>query len=196
MQPTLNMQPKKGYFILLIGPMFSGKTKTLNKLTYDYTVVNNYKTLKITHSLVNGSERNNKTYNNTLTSYNSIYLSDLSEMFNEYTKFDVIAIDEGQFFDKSIIDFVKHYLSLGKIIILSGLTTDYRIERFGFLSDLIYCADEVLHKHAKCSKCADLNIKTKAPFTERSGPSKDKIHISSEYIPVCRGHHHIYEERL
>jgi thymidine kinase len=89
---------------------------------------------------------------------------------------------------------IIHILTKGKTVIVSGLSTDYKMEQFGYLSDMIHFADEIIHKKAKCSVCKETNIYKAAPFTERICQSKAKIYISSnidEYRPVCRKHHNM-----
>src|SRR5690349_3235239 len=128
----------KGFFEIIYGCMFSGKTTSLNKLLYEH-FVNKRNVLKITHSDVQGMERNSVIFNPSLEKdKNSIYLDHLSKdtIFNN--DYDVIGIDEGQLFNEDIKGFIKHYLGLGKIIILAGLITDYRMEVFGFIPSLFY----------------------------------------------------------
>ena len=72
-------------------------------------------------------------------------------------EWDVIAIDEGQFFD-NLYNFCKHCVdTLGKHVIVSALDGDYKREKFGQVLDLIPICTSVCKLHAFCKECNDGN---------------------------------------
>lgn len=169
---------------VILGPMFSKKTTTLIQhllyyeqngklaIAIDHEINSRYNSISelgiVTHDHIS--------YNNILRTRN------LSSLIPSLIKYDVIAIDEGQFFI-GILDFCRYMLTLGKIIIVAGLDLDYRKEPFGEMLELVSIADTV-HKHlAKCYNC-----ELDAPYTMRTSDETAIIQIGNNdiYRPVCK----------
>lgn len=68
-------------------------------------------------------------------------------------KFDVIAIDEVQFFSKKIITLVSELLYLKKHVIVAGLNMDYRGKEFRYIGGILAMADEIVLLKAYCACC-------------------------------------------
>lgn len=172
-------------------------------LLEDYTIVHNssqliaesnkYKDIGKSVIFIN-SILDSRTENNTLKTHDGIIvkcistknLMDIANLMNS----EVIAIDEGQFFE-DLVPFVKKMLSINKIVLIAGLDGNYKQEPFGNIHELICIADEYKKKYALCSICND---GSKAMFTKKHSfimsPSDSCIMIGSKdkYIPVCRKH--------
>jgi thymidine kinase len=67
----------------------------------------------------------------------------------------VIAIDEAQFLDPSIIEVVTDIAKRGKRVILAGTDTDFRGEPFGPMPQLLAVAEVVDKLHAICVVCGN-----------------------------------------
>ena len=65
----------------------------------------------------------------------------------------VIAIDEAQFLDSSIIDIATSLAARGRRVILAGTDTDFRGEPFGPMPSLMAVAEVVDKLHAICVLC-------------------------------------------
>jgi thymidine kinase len=76
--------------------------------------------------------------------------------------YDVIGIDEIQFFPPEIIDTILELVEKGKRVIVAGLDLDFKGEPFGIVPTLMALADDVLKLHAICLVCGD-----EANFTQR-----------------------------
>jgi thymidine kinase len=76
--------------------------------------------------------------------------------------FDVIGIDEIQFFPPAILEVIQDLVANGKRVIVAGLDLDFRAEPFGIVPQLMALADDVLKLHAICLVCGD-----EANFTQR-----------------------------
>lgn len=177
------------YLELIIGPMFSGKTTyIINK--YKLYLKENKKILCIKPNI------DNRFINNKIVTHNQDFIDctiiqNLSEIDNDNLKtYDVLIIDEGQFFNdlkEIVIKFLENY---NLHIIICGLNGDYKKEKIGYILDLIPYSDECTKLNSICIKC---NNNTKAPFTNRIIESNNKILIGGNniYEPVCRKHHNI-----
>ena len=67
----------------------------------------------------------------------------------------VVAIDEAQFLDASIVELVTTLAARGKRVILAGTDTDFRGEPFGPMPQLLAVAEVVDKLHAICVCCGN-----------------------------------------
>lgn len=102
--------------------------------------------------------------------------------------YDVIGIDEAQFFDNGIVDVCNSLASQGIRVIIAGLDMDFQGAPFGPMPALCAIADEVSKVHAICVRCGSL-----AYISHRLVPGEKRIMIGerTEYEPLCRA---CYEE--
>lgn len=120
------------------------------------------------------------------------------EILDEY---DVIGIEEAQFFD-DLYDGCVNLLQMKKAIIVVGLDGDFRRNNFGEIHKLLPISDEFYKMKSKCNFCCNiskkLNIRSviDAPFTLRLSDDSDLISVggSDKYVPVCRYHYDMYSK--
>jgi thymidine kinase len=109
-------------------------------------------------------------------------------------KYQVIGVDEGQFFGDLKDTLLRWMLQSGKKIYVSGLDLDCHGRQFGQCLDLVPYAVSVHKKYAYCVVCKRNNEGvgrvSKALFTIANQPSNDTIKIgnSADYTPVCFEH--------
>ena len=171
---------------LIIGPMFSGKTELLieryndsNKKNFISRAFNYYKDTRY---------GDNKIVSHDGTSINSVNIDRLSELFvgenfetveHPYTH---IFINEAQFFPdlkESVIRLVEYY---HKHVVICGLDSDFKREKFGNMWDLIPHADKLTKLYGKCNNCSGKSL-----FTHRISCEKEQEVIGNKnYIPLCR----------
>lgn len=72
-----------------------------------------------------------------------------------HTDTQVIAIDEAQFLDASIVDLVTALANRGTRVILAGTDADFRGEPFGPMPQLLAVAEVVDKLHAICVICGN-----------------------------------------
>ena len=113
------------------------------------------------------------------------------DILKEIQYFEVIGIDEIQFFDveRSTKEFINKIIESEKIVISSGLDMDFRGNPFGEVPYLMALADSVTKLNAVCNKCGKDAVHTQrlidgepAPF---SGPTI-KVGAREEYEARCR----------
>ena len=185
MSPNIQIQ-NTPYLELIIGPMFSGKTSHLISLYKLYKIANksvcviNYKE-DTRYSGAGLSTHDNVTIDCIFTE--RLQYLDIQHIISS---FDVILINEGQFFYDLYavtLDLVEKY---NKIVYISGLDGNFKREPFqNDILELIPICDNVIKKHALCKKCHN---GTSAIFSHRLTSSKDEIIIGGydQYLPVCR----------
>ena len=95
----------------------------------------------------------------------------------------VVAIDEAQFFDDSILDVCKILASQGKRVVVAGLDTDYRGVPFGPMPQLMCEADYLDKLRAICVQCGN-----PATYTQRTSADAGQVVIGEldKYEARCR----------
>ena len=167
---------------VILGCMFSGKSSTLLKKISSLRAIGK-KCILINHSLDTRCEDEVKTHENVKSKAKKF--KNLKD-FKEWNNYEVIGIDESQFFD-DIAETVQQYLKHGKIVIAAGLNGDFNRKPFPNISNLIALATDIIFTKALCTHCLD---GSKATFSRRTHGSKESILVGGEkmYEPVCLVH--------
>jgi len=76
----------------------------------------------------------------------------IEEMAREY---DVVGIDEGQFFSHTLVAACTRLADAGKRVIIAGLDLDSKGQPFGPMPALMAVAELVKKQHAVCMVCQD-----------------------------------------
>ncbi len=111
----------------------------------------------------------------------------------------VIAIDEVQFFDPSIVAMVDELADRGLRVICAGLDMDFRGECFGSMPELLCRAEEVTKLHAICVVCGDSAARTQRLVNGRPARYDDPIILvgaQEVYEARCREHHVVIREEI
>lgn len=171
---------------LIVGPMFSGKTTRLIQTYREYCdrhQVDNL--LLINHKL--DAERYSA--DNMLThdsdSERCLGVSDLNTIQYDPKKTRAIFVNEAQLF-QGLKRWVLELLDTAENtdIYLCGLDSDFKVERFGELLDLVPYATTVSKLQGKCNTegCCRPSM-----FTHRITHDTAQVVIGTDnYIPVCR----------
>jgi len=97
--------------------------------------------------------------------------------------FEVVGIDEAQFFGNELVEVCDELASKGKRVIVAGLDMDYLGKPFGPIPLLMATAEYVTKVHAICMQCGNL-----ASYSHRT-IKNDKLVLLGEtdsYEPLCR----------
>ncbi len=175
----------------ILGCMFSSKTTTL--LTYERRFhILKKKICVIKHSIdkrYSQSESKIVSHDGSVCLYSDVLTTHLlSDLIDTIItgNYDCILIDEGQFFP-DLKDFCNQF-RLNKQIVIAGLLSDYKLEAFKPISDVLPMCDKIIHLTALCTKCGE-----DAPFTSRivNVESQTLIGSSDMYEPRCSNCHTI-----
>ena len=164
----------EGEIWLVIGPMYSGKTTTL----FDYLKhFADKKCILLKYALDNRYGNEEVVVSHDLVKHKALCVKNLDIELD----YDVICIDEGQFFP-DIVNFCEKCAALGKKVIVSALSGDYKREPFPNISNLISKAERIIHKRAICG-CSK-----NAAFSFRLTEERDVVLLggADKYKPVCR----------
>lgn len=178
----------KGRIEVICGPMFSGKTEELLRrivraeiakqkvISFKPAIDNRYSENCIqSHS---GLQRESVVVDGEASIVD--YLSKKSD------KVQVVAIEEIQFFDLSIIDEIKTLVYHKDIrVIVAGLDLDYKGNPFPITADLLSRAEKIDKLHAVCTICGG-----KATKTAKICMNKNLVDVGSldKYEARCSFH--------
>ena len=97
------------------------------------------------------------------------------DLFAAAVEYDVIGVDEVQFYDDAVYSLLRSLASMDKTVIVAGLDMTYRAEPFGMVPYLMAVAEKVDKLTAICHVCGSEATRTQrlidgspAPF---SGPT-------------------------
>lgn len=188
--PEIPCIPKKrGEIRLIIGPMFAEKSTSLilaiNRLRYAKKrvfVIKPKKDDRYSQDLIM-SHMNHDGYQVSIPchSVDDLYSFPFGDLINDY---DVIAIDEGNFFGESIVLFAENLANNGKIVIITALNGDINQRHFGDFHGLYAKADHIEFLKSVCFDCGE-----DAPFTYSHIKRKEgEIVVGGEdkYVSLCR----------
>jgi thymidine kinase len=179
---------------IIFGPMFSGKTTELVrrltilaeaglKVIYVNSVLDSRDNVVSTH--------NHSTIALNVASLHGIKTDKLFDLKDSVKDFDVIGIDESQFFSdlKSFCLYTTE--TLRKKVLIAGLNGDFKREEFGQINSLIPYCDTITKLYPFCMSCSKKKILRAALFSKRiqlENQSEAQIQIgaSEAYIAVCR----------
>ena len=106
----------------------------------------------------------------------------LTPLLKRVKDYDVVGIDEGQFFE-DIVEFCEEVANMGKIVVIAALDGTFERKPFGNIINLIPMAEKVSKLCAVCVYCTK-----EAAFTKRIVESRQiqLIGGAEMYKPVCR----------
>jgi len=169
-----------GRLELIFGPMFAGKTSEMLRRIRRQKIAGQRCLLVKYAADARYSQTCVATHDQQSVPAEAV--SRLIELSDSIDDYDVIGIDEGQFYP-DIHEEVERYLSMGKAVVISALDGTFEQKPFREVLRLISMADRVTKLNAVCMICYE-----NAPFTQRISSDREveKIGGSELYRPVCR----------
>lgn len=162
-----------GQIILIIGPMMSEKTSMMIRLIHRHGYAKRtalvIKPLKDTRYSIKQvqSHINPDGLRLSIDSISTDDIYNIEEVHADGTitshnplDYDVIAIDEGNFFKPNLIQFAEDMANHGKIVIITALNGDIHQKHLGHISELYPYVDHIEHLKSVCHDCGK-----DAPFT-------------------------------
>ena len=172
-----------GRLTVILGPMFAGKsTELMRRVKRELHakkscfIVKYQADTRYSHDCMSTHDRLTLNVNASVSKLGDINPAD-------WMSYDVIAIDEGQFFP-DIVSFCEKAADMGKTVYVSALDGDFRRHPFGKVLELIPHSNEVVKLTAVCMMCHEED----ASFTRRTVQSEETELIGGAemYIATCR----------
>lgn len=185
LEPSFRGQ-RSGWIEVITGCMFSGKTEELLRRIKRSNIAGQAVIVfKPSHDV--------RYSDDTVVSHDhnrveSMVVKGSKEMLDIYHDYDVVAIDEAQFFDDDILQVSEKMALGGKRVIIAGLDLDYKGIPFGPMPKLLAIAEYVTKVHAICPHCGNL-----ATHSYRLSAETEQVLLGSDenYEPRCRTCYHM-----
>ena len=186
----MNTESGEGKIELIIGPMFSGKSTRLIEQMRKY-VYKAKKTIMVKYYADQRYSEKSEVVTHDLIKYDSINCKLLRNSFETLKQYDVIGIDEGQFF-ADLVEICEELALMGKIILIAALNGDFRMEPFPVIQRIISKADKIKLLKAYCFNCHK-----DAKFSLRIVQSNETVLIGAgeAYKPACRECHVFFSKQ-
>ena len=187
---------KFGWIECICGSMFSGKSEELLR-RIKRGVIAKQKVLLFKPSIDNRYDENRVSTHNG-NSYDSISIEKSSDILNfvKDTKYDIIGIDEIQFFDNDIVKIINKLADDGIRVIVAGLDMDFKAEPFHPMPEIMAISEMVTKLHAVCNKCGKEASRSQRLINGKPAKYDDPIVVigaSESYEARCRHCHEIEE---
>ena len=167
LERSVNQANNIGWIEVICGSMFSGKTEELLRRVRRAKLAKQKIKIFKPKQDVRYSKKKVTSHDN--NSIKSKPINSPSKILEIAEKFDVIGIDEAQFFDESIVEVCNKLADSGKRVIVAGLDMDYMGKPFGPMPNLLAIAEYVTKVHAICTRSGKM-----ASYTHRIAKS-DKL---------------------
>ena len=158
--------------------MFSGKTEELIN-----RIKSSNKSFKVFKPNLDTRNKKNKIESHSKLEIEASTISNPNEILKYKNKFDIIGIDEAQFYSYDIVDICNILANSGVRVIVAGLDMDYSGKPFGPMPFLMAIAEEVTKVHTICNETGE-----PALYSYRKVENNETIMIGEkkEYMPLSR----------
>jgi thymidine kinase len=185
---NINIQ-NTGWIEVICGSMFSGKTEELIKRIRRAEYAR--QKIMVFKPIIDNRYDHENIVSHSQMQAPSIPISDASEIYEHLTEdVQIVAVDEAQFFDESLIGICNDLADRGIRVIVAGLDQDYKGNPFGCMPQLLAIAEYVTKNLAICLKCGN-----PANRTQRTIHSSEQILVGStdSYEARCRNCHEVLD---
>ena len=186
-------KPKTGSITVITGSMFSGKTEELIRLAR--RAMHARRKVQVFKSALDTRCDHTVIRTHDDIRFNAVPIADsasLGALIQSDT--NVVAIEEIQFLDETVVDLCDQLANRGVDVLAAGLDQDFRGLPFGFMPRLMALADNVVKLHAICKKCGAEASRTQRLIDGRPAAWGDPtilIGAAESYEARCRHCHEV-----
>ena len=176
-----NASQRTGWIEVVCGSMFSGKTEELIRRLNRARIAN--QKVEIFKPTVDTRYDEEDVVSHNANTVKSNPIQNASQILFYSEEFEVVGIDEAQFFDDELITVCNELANSGKRVIVAGLDMDFTGKPFGPIPQLMAIAEYVTKVHAICIRCGNL-----ANYSHRISKDEKLILLgeTDSYEPLCR----------
>ncbi|GAA4851628.1 thymidine kinase [Algivirga pacifica] len=179
-----------GWIEVVCGSMFSGKTEELIRRVTRAVIAK--QRVRIFKPHIDVRYDANDVVSHNKNTVESIPIRHSKEILEKSEGYDVIAIDEAQFFDQDIVEVCCKLADQGIRVVVCGLDMDYKGQPFHPMPALMSIAEYVTKLHAVCMRCGE-----PAQFSFRTHESHSQVELgeSDKYEALCRKCYNLANEK-
>jgi thymidine kinase len=180
------VQPKgTGWLEVVCGPMFSGKTEELLRRLKRAQIAK--QKVQVFKPVIDRRYSETEVVSHSDQRSHATPVENagrILELVDQDT--DLVAIDEAQFFDATIVAVCDRLATEGRRVLVAGLDTDYRSEPFDPMPQLMARAEYVTKLLAICVRCGNPANRT---LRVNGGSARVELGATDRYEAVCRRCH-------
>ncbi len=176
-----NGNVRSGWIEVICGSMFSGKTEELIRRLKRARIAK--QSVEIFKPQVDNRYHETDVVSHDENSIRSTPVETASQILLYANGYDVVGIDEAQFFDNELVNVCNKLAEMGTRVIVAGLDMDYTGKPFGPMPALMASAEYVDKVHAICIECGGL-----AHYSHRTSGQEGLVVLgdTDRYEPLCR----------
>lgn len=176
-----NNSMRTGWIEVICGSMFSGKTEELIRRLNRARIAR--QKVEIFKPAVDTRYDETDVVSHDAKAVSSTPVENASQILFYAQDFEVVGIDEAQFFGEELVSVCNELARNGKRVIVAGLDMDYLGNPFGPIPKLMATAEYVTKVHAICIRCGNL-----ANYSHRTVKDDNLVVLGETdvYEPLCR----------
>jgi thymidine kinase len=183
-----------GWVHVICGCMFCGKTDEMLRLLRRFSIAGR-RVLLVKPRLDTRTDEVH-VISRSGAQHEAVTVDDSSQIEGLVHDADIVAVEEGQFFDPSLPEVVERLADSGKQLLVTGLDRDFRGVPFGPMPRLMALADQVTKLTAICMVCGEPATRTQRLIDGRPAPADSPLIViggmgDETYEARCRLHHEV-----
>ncbi len=183
-----------GWVHVICGCMFCGKTDEMLRLLRRFSIAGR-RVILVKPRLDTRTDRVT-VVSRSGAQHHAITVDDSREIEAAIADADIVAIEEGQFFDERLPEVVERLADAGKQVLVTGLDRDFRGVPFGAMPRLMALADQVTKLTAICMVCGEPTTRTQRLIDGSPAPADSPLIVigglgDETYEARCRLHHEV-----
>ncbi len=183
-----------GWVHIICGCMFCGKTDEMLRLLRRFSIAG--RTVVLVKPRLDTRTDGDTVVSRSGAKHHAFSVEHSREIEGLVGDADIVAIEEGQFFDEALPEVVGRLADAGKQVLVTGLDQDYRGIPFGPMPRLMALADQVTKLTAICVVCGEPATRTQRLIDGRPAPADSPLIVigglgDEKYEARCRQHHEV-----
>ncbi|WP_297466644.1 thymidine kinase [Thermococcus sp.] len=187
-----------GFLEVITGPMFAGKTseliKRIERQAYAKRKVALFKpSIDNRYSTSDVVAHNGLRYKAYVVPTDGNGVQRIVDLTSR-EGFEVIGVDEVQFFPMEIVEALNELADKGVYVIASGLNLDFKAEPFPVMKELLVRADNIVYLTAVCTVCGRPATRSQRLIDGKPAPRDSPVIMvggKESYEARCRLHHEV-----
>ena len=181
-----------GWVHVIAGCMFCGKTDEMLRLLRRFSIAG--RRVVLVKPRLDTRTDDVTVISRSGATHRAVTVDDSAEIESAVGDADIVAIEEGQFFDERLP------AAVGRLAEVTGLDRDFRGVPFGAMPRLLALADQVTKLTAICMVCGEPATRTQRLIDGEPAPSDSPLIVigglgDESYEARCRLHHVVPEPR-
>jgi len=183
-----------GWVHVICGCMFCGKTDEMLRLLRRFSIAG--RRVVLVKPRLDTRTDEVTVVSRSGAQHRALAVDSSADIAEQVSDADIVAIEEGQFFDDGLPAVVERLADGGKQVLVTGLDRDFRGIPFGPMPRLMALADQVTKLTAICMVCGEPATRTQRLIDGTPAPADSPLIViggigDETYEARCRQHHEV-----